>query len=137
MSTGKPFWHPEGPLQPALESLTTTNHVARNSLRGQERLVKPTAVLKVAAKILTGARRTAHTTPLPPQAPPPPHFFEPSSMLREVAAATASITAERTPPASSCRRPAAVVPPGDVTAARSSSGLCPEAESRRADPSSV
>ena len=56
MSTGKPFWHPEGPLQPVLESHATTNHVAHNSLRGQEQLVKRTGARKVAAKILTGAR---------------------------------------------------------------------------------
>ncbi len=136
MSTGKPFWHPEGPLQPVLESHATTNHVAHKSLRGRSGSSSGRGRAKWRPKysLERDRRPTRHRDAAGRR---PPHFFEPSSMLRAVAAATASITAERTPPASSCRRPAAVVPPGDVTAARSSSALCPEPESRRADPSSV
>ncbi len=54
-----------------------------------------------------------------------------------MAAVTASRKALRTAWFSRIRRPAAVVPPGDVTAARSPSGVSPDSASSRAEPMSV
>ena len=59
----------------------------------------------------------------------------PSWRDRSVALATASRNADRTARASSARSPAAVVPPGDVTWARSDSGVCPVAASSAPAPS--
>ena len=61
----------------------------------------------------------------------------PDSRERRVAASTASSSAARIPCVSSACSAAAVVPPGDVTAARSDSGVSPPSLSSVAAPSSV